>query len=75
MPLRASCPVLATLHDLNLAAAYCERLLLLSPGQPALLGSVDEILTAERVRERFRVDVWIGENPLSGARVLVPVAR
>ena len=67
--------VIVVVHDLNLAAAYCERLLLVRPHAPALHGTVEDILTAERVRETFGVEAWIGENPLSGARVLIPVSR
>lgn len=40
---------LAALHDLNLAARYCDRLVMLSGGRVAALGSPAEVLTAERI--------------------------
>ncbi len=66
--------VLVVVHDLNLAAAYCQRLLLVRPGQPALQGTVEEILTYQRVKESFGVEVYVGVNEISGARFLIPMA-
>jgi iron complex transport system ATP-binding protein len=40
---------LAALHDLNLAARYCDRLVMLSGGRVAAVGSPAEVLTAERI--------------------------
>ena len=39
---RRGVTVVVVVHDLNLAAAYCERLLLLRAGAPALVGTVEE---------------------------------
>ncbi len=64
------------LHDLNLAAAYCDRLLLLdAEGRPAALGSVDEVLTYARLTEVYRTEIWVGINELTGALTLAPVGR
>ena len=45
------------LHDLNLAAQYCDRLLLLSRGKVAAYGTIPEVLTYRHVREVFDVVV------------------
>jgi iron complex transport system ATP-binding protein len=66
--------VIVVVHDLNLAAAYCDRLLLLQPGLPAAVGSVEEILTYRRVRDAFGVEVYVGVNEVTGARFLLPMA-
>ncbi len=64
--------VVVVLHDLNLAAAYCDRVLLLAEGRVAAEGSVDEVLTYRRVLEVYGVDAYVGENELTGKRLLVP---
>ena len=60
-------------HDLNLAAQYCDRLLLLSEGKMIALGSVEEVMTYRRMREAFGVDVYVGVNEITGARYFVPM--
>lgn len=58
---------LVTLHDLNLAATYCQRLYLLSEGRIVASGVPAEVLTPALVREVFHVDVVCGEHPSTGA--------
>ncbi|MFY3742266.1 ABC transporter ATP-binding protein [Anaeromyxobacter sp. Red801] len=64
--------VVAVLHDLNLAAAACDRLVVLSRGRVVAEGAPDEVITAERVREVWEVPVWRGENGVTGAPVVLP---
>ena len=49
--------VLAVLHDLNLAAAFAPRVVVLHHGAVAADGSPDEVLTPELVRRVFGVAV------------------
>jgi iron complex transport system ATP-binding protein len=65
--------VIVVVHDLNLAAAYCERLLLLSANAPPFAGTVEEVLTYRRVRDTFGVDVYVGVNEVTGHRYLIPM--
>ena len=53
--------VLAVLHDLSLAARYCDRLILLVDGAIAAVGKPDEVLTPETLRAAYGVDVVSGE--------------
>ncbi len=64
--------VVAVLHDLNLAAAACDRLVVMSRGRVVAEGAPAEVLTAERVREVWSVHVWRGENASTGAPVVLP---
>lgn len=57
---------LVTLHDLNLAAAYCERLYLLEGGLVVADGSPAEVLTPERLRRVFHIGAVCGAHPLTG---------
>ena len=58
--------VIAVLHDLNLAAEYCQRLLVLNEGRVAALGTPAEVLTAEMISTVYGTKVLIERNPLSG---------
>jgi iron complex transport system ATP-binding protein len=58
---------LITLHDLNLAAAYCQRLYMLQAGRLVASGAPEEVLTPERLREVFLVDTVVGRHPVTGA--------
>ncbi|MFJ6797116.1 ABC transporter ATP-binding protein [Streptomyces sp. NPDC091268] len=48
--------ILVALHDLSLAARYCDRLLLLHHGRLIASGPPAAVLTAERLAEVFEVD-------------------
>lgn len=51
--------IIAALHDLNLAAAYCDELIVLKDGAVHYHGTPEEVLTSEKIKEIFRVDAVI----------------
>lgn len=55
--------VLVILHDLNLAARYADRILLLDRGRMVALGSPWEVLEAERIQAVFDVRVRVERHP------------
>jgi len=58
--------VIAVLHDLTLAARYCDRLLLIDEGQIFADGTPAEVLTTERLRAVYGIDARVetgGEWP------------
>jgi iron complex transport system ATP-binding protein len=67
--------VVAVLHDLNLAAATCDRLVVLSRGRVVAEGRPADVLTAARVQEVWEVPVWRGENGVTGAPVVLPAVE
>ena len=54
---------LVSLHDLNLAAAFCDDVVVLRAGQVRALGPVEEVLTADLVREVYDVEVTVEPHP------------
>ncbi|MBN59608.1 MAG: hypothetical protein CBE36_01605 [Oceanospirillaceae bacterium TMED276] len=56
--------VLLTIHDLNMAGAYCDQLLVLNKGQLVANGKPDQVLNRELIQDVFRVsaDVAIVRN-------------
>jgi iron complex transport system ATP-binding protein len=63
--------VLVILHDLNLAARYCDRLLLLERGRPHALGSPEEVLRAEPLQAVFGLEVLVQQHPERGHPLIV----
>ena len=49
----------AALHDLDLAARYCDQLLLLQEGRVVAAGPVDHVLTPENIARVFNVEATI----------------
>jgi iron complex transport system ATP-binding protein len=64
---------LATMHDLNLAAAYADRVLLLKDGRIAGMGSVQEVMTAETLEKAFAAPLRVGSD--EGGRYFAPRRR
>ena len=65
--------VVAVFHDLNLAAEYCDRLVLLDRGRVVAAGTPVEVLTTEMILSVYEVNVLIGRNPASHApHIILP---
>lgn len=58
--------VVAVFHDLNLAAEYCDRLVLLNRGQVVAVGTPEDVFTVEMIREVYGAEVLVERNPVSG---------
>ncbi|MFI5658283.1 ABC transporter ATP-binding protein [Streptomyces sp. NPDC051684] len=62
----AGLTVLVVLHDLNLAAAACDRLGVLSRGRLVASGTPKDVLTPELVEDVFGVGASVVPHPLTG---------
>jgi iron complex transport system ATP-binding protein len=62
----AELTVVAVLHDLNLAAMYCDRLLLLHHGQVVCCGTPREVLTPSRIESVYGTKASVLPHPTSG---------
>ena len=58
--------VLASMHDIDLASAFFERVVVLDQGHVVADGSTTEVVTAARLQETFGVDADITIDPASG---------
>jgi len=67
--------VISVFHDLNLAAAYCKKLLLLKEGRVIAYGNGSDVLKSEIIRDAYGVDVEIRNHPLTGSPYVVPLSR
>ena len=66
--------VVATLHDLNAAALYADRVLLMKDGAAVGCGTPEAVLTAENLRSVYDTDVFVGRNPANGALMVLPAS-
>ncbi|MYT97943.1 MULTISPECIES: ABC transporter ATP-binding protein [unclassified Streptomyces] len=62
---------LLALHDLNLAAYYCDRLYVLKDGRVVASGTPEEVLTAELLSEVYGVAAEVSTHPKTGAPTVV----
>ena len=60
-------------HDINLAATFADRVVLLKAGRVIASGDPFEILTAERLNEALAIKVLVDAHPLSGTPRITPV--
>ncbi len=58
--------VIAAIHDLNFAAAYCDAIILLNHGRLVTSGPPRDVLNQERLHEVFAIDCQVYEQPYSG---------
>ncbi|KAF5437770.1 iron complex transport system ATP-binding protein [Candidatus Methanophagaceae archaeon] len=65
--------VIAVIHDLNLAAQYCDRLALLHKGQIAAAGTQEEVLTAANIKKAFGANVIAKRHALTNLCYVSPV--
>jgi len=59
---------IAVLHDMNLAAAWCDDLLFLRDGRKVAFGPVAEVFRPEVIEETFEVPARVYDDPFTGAR-------
>ena len=55
---------LASFHDLNLAAAFCDRLYVIDAGRIIASGTPQQVLTGELLRAVFDVEALVDIHPL-----------
>jgi len=69
--------VLATMHDLNLAALYFDKLVLLNEGEIVSHGTPEEVLQEAHIRQVFEASVEIQKHPTLGVphMVILPPPR
>jgi iron complex transport system ATP-binding protein len=67
--------VLNISHDLNLAAEYCHRIIMLSQGGIFCSGPPAQVITEDHIRSVYDISVIVEPNPFSGAPRVTPVSK
>lgn len=64
--------IIAILHDINIAAVYCNRIIMMKNGRIHSNGKTEEVLTKENLIDVYDVDFEILENPRTGKKYYIP---
>ncbi|MCL2358810.1 ABC transporter ATP-binding protein [Candidatus Bathycorpusculum sp.] len=65
--------VVGVFHDFNLAARYCDSLILLKNGKIVATGNTD-ILTSENIKTIFNIDTIIKQNSITKTPYIIPLS-
>jgi iron complex transport system ATP-binding protein len=57
-------------HDLSMASRYCDRIALIKDRRIVAVGTPEEVLTPENMRDVFMVDAELVKNPKTGSRMV-----
>jgi iron complex transport system ATP-binding protein len=66
----AGVTVLVSLHDLNMAAAFCDSLVVLSQGRVFAHGAPEAVLNPELLKKVYQVDAKVLQHPHTGRPLL-----
>lgn len=64
--------VLSVFHDLNLAAYYCDRLIMLKDRKIYAAGPPGDVLTRETLNAVYGIDALVKPHPLTGKPYILP---
>lgn len=70
--LKRNLTIIAAIHDLNLAAHYCEKLVLIKNGELYAFGSPREVITSENICHVYGPGSYVHTHPLSGLPAVLP---
>ncbi|MCS6927714.1 MAG: heme ABC transporter ATP-binding protein [Candidatus Binatia bacterium] len=71
---REGLTVVAALHDINLAALYCDRVGLLRAGRLFCCGTPEEVFTDSNIETVYETEVHVGLNQSTGTIYVLPLA-
>lgn len=64
--------IVVVLHDLNMACRYVHHIVAMRDGRIVASGTPDDVITADTMREVFRLDCVVIPDPISGTPLVVP---
>ena len=74
LAIESNLAVLAAIHDLTLAALYCDRIALMQDGRTVAVGPPADVLTSESIAEAYGAHVRVLHDPALPSPVIVPFA-
>lgn len=63
---RLDVTVICSLHDLNLAAQFCDSIALMQAGKLIEHGSPQQVFTSEKIQQIFSVNTFVDTHPVTG---------
>jgi len=65
--------IICAIHDLNLAARYSDKIILINGGKIKSMGKPADVLTEENLREVFKIEARIERDRDSGSLTIIPI--
>jgi iron complex transport system ATP-binding protein len=66
--------VVGVFHDFNLAAHYCDSLILLKDGKIFDAGKSEKVLTPKNIKSIFGIETLVKENPITKSVYVMPIS-
>lgn len=66
---------ITVLHDLNMASAYCDYIVMMKDGEVKHTGTPFEVLTPENIKEIFNTDVYVSVSPVGNKPYIYAMTR
>lgn len=63
---RQNITIFSSVHDLNIAAMFCDRLVLMNKGTIVMSGTPEEVITEETIQNVFGVKAQVTKNSITG---------
>ncbi|UWG96928.1 heme ABC transporter ATP-binding protein [Dehalobacter sp. DCM] len=67
--------IIAVLHDLNLAAQFSHKIILLDKGSIVAYGDPAEVLTVQNIRDSYHIEVALTTNEITGRFNIIPLSK
>ncbi len=67
--------VITIFHDINLAASFCPRILILSKGRISAMGNAEDVLTSQNLESAYDIPVVVKKNPITNRIYTTPINR
>ncbi len=67
--------VITIFHDINLAASFCPRILILSKGRISAMGNAEDVLTSQNLEGAYNIPVVVKKNPITNRIYTTPINR
>lgn len=67
--------IIAAIHDINLAAHYCDKLLLFNTGEIQSFSAPSEAITTTNLKKVFQTDTFTYDDPYLNKRQMIPYSK
>jgi iron complex transport system ATP-binding protein len=66
---------LVAIHNLNIAAVFCDRLLLIDKGRLIASGTPEQVITQATMAALYKEQVTVSQHPVTGTVTVLPVKQ
>ena len=67
--------IISVFHDFNLAARYCDSIIMLKQGKIVATGKTVETLTGKIIKDVFGIDVIVNKHPVTDLPYVIPISK